>query len=143
MKKAMVILMMILVISMATVANAGYWDDKTVKWLNENTIDWCNKNGYVDWTDFQHYNDDMILGYGVTKDDGIFYDATPSTIMNRTYITRIEETFNTTVHSIELIHCGQEGGYDIYRLIIKWNDPIKDPNGNYVYGEDVFVRFYN
>ena len=141
MKKVMVIFtMMILVISMVAIAHADRWDDVTIGWLDDNTVEWCNTHGYEDWIDMHHYDNDMILGHGV------IHDVTPDYIRSDACAAELEEGLGIKIHSIDLIHYGQEGGYDIYRLIVKWNEPkvtAEEFGSKPIYGEDMFVRFYN
>lgn len=145
MKKFMAMVVLMTMIFGSAAAELDHWDSKTVAWLTADTENWLYENGYEKYATLNVVEDELALGYGIiTKDDLVFSDAHPSTISGPAMASKIEELFNTTVHSIECVHLGQRSGYEIYELVIKWNDPVTN-YGNYgeIYGLDFFVRFYN
>lgn len=134
---------MVMVVIMTNVAFADYWDEKTIEWLETNTKEWCEQNGYEDWIDGSKIKDGCGLGCAViTKDHNVFYDAKPDTITSPVYAERAKDLLGIELHDIMIIHYGQEGGYDIYRVIIRFAEGITVGDDT-IYGEDAFVRFYN
>ena len=143
----LVVLLAILMIIPGVEADLAYWEEKDMDMLLNETREWCEENGMSDWIDGTSVDEDGLRRCcGVTTNvDLIFYDASPETVTNRVYSDRIEEMFNTTVHSIEIYHLETRSGYGIYRIIVKWNQPVDAfaINGKNVYGLDAVTRFYN
>lgn len=145
MKKMVVLMMAMIMMMLCGTALGGYWDEKEIKYLYDEEIQWCKDQGYDEYVNDTVSEDKMLLCCGmITKEDAVFYDAYPDTILNSAYCRRIEEELGVEMHSIEIVHVDTLSGYGLYRLIMKWNTPIKFRTvDEEVYGMDCFVRFYN
>ena len=122
----------------------SHWDQKLYDFLMEDTEQFLIENGYESYLE-KNVENDLALGYCViTKSDLVFHDAKPDTILSNTYLERLEECFQTEMYDMTLVYIGQRSGYELYELIIKWNDPVVATNyGTEIYGIDSFVRFMN
>jgi len=145
MKKLVGLMMVVFMMVLCGTALGDYWDEVEMQNLFNEEIEWCKNHGCQKYVDDVIDENKMLLCCGmVTKDDAVFYDATPDTVTDPLYGQRIEEFFNTEMHSMEIIHVDTVSGYGLYRIIMKWNTPVQlREEMESVYGMDCFVRFYN
>lgn len=148
MKKVIVsFVMMVMMLVMATTAyglTAEEIDDIIV--LHNAEKEWAlSHDEFCEWAEDGITENGILRGLGmVTKEDPVFYDATPDTICRSVYCERIQSELgvNNVVINNEVV--GFVKGYGVYHLVITWDESI-DYLGTYsgAKGMDMLTVFYN
>lgn len=147
MKKVItVIIMAVIMLATATAYGLTTEEYNDVIYLHNAEKEWAlNNSEFHAWAEDGITEDGFLRGLGmVTKEDLIFYDATPDTVSESVYCERLETALGVNNVVIENEVVGFVGGYGVYHFTVKW-DGETDYLGMYpgAKGMDMLMVFYN